>query len=202
MNAPASDKRRGTEGSSRDGRPRAESVRPHLVRRRMPFTVLLSRVLNALRLADLPEHRRRVAASRRILAKLSRFEGEAAEARRFAYLRAIDPLVFEEVVLSAIEDAGHIVLRNRAYTGDGGVDGRVVVPGTLGRIWAVQVKRYAATVTPDHVAGFVATVREGGYAGGIFVHCGRTGPMAYRWMAGTAVELISGSALLELLRRR
>lgn len=174
--------------------------RPKLIPRRAPLVVLASRLVNALRLADLPAHRRRVAASRRILSKLSHFDGEGADGRAFAYLRAIDPLTFEEVVLSAIEAAGYLVLRNRAYSGDGGVDGRVLVPGQLSRTWAVQVKRYASAITPDHVASFVSKIRAGRHDGGLFIHCGGTGPTAYRWMAGTSIELISGSKLLALLR--
>nr|WP_242477863.1 restriction endonuclease [Rubrivivax gelatinosus] len=103
--------------------------------------------------------------------------------------------------MSAIEAAGYIVLRNRAYTGDGGIAGRVVVPGSLTRTWAVQVKRYGSTVTPSHISDFVNAIREGGHAGGLFVHCGRTGPLAYRGMAGAPIELISGTALLALLHR-
>lgn len=162
---------------------------------------LVSRALNTVRLLDRPSHLRRIARSRRILATLARFRGEGAGARAFAYLRTVDPHVFEEVVLSGIESAGYIVLRNRRYTGDGGIDGRVVVPGTLGRTWAVQSKRYRASVNPSHVGEFERAIRERGHAGGLFVHCGRTGPLTRLALYGTSVELVSGSALLNLLLR-
>ncbi|MBK1613052.1 hypothetical protein CKO44_06135 [Rubrivivax gelatinosus] len=72
----------------------ATAPRPQLLRRRALPPALVSRFINFARLADLPEHRRRVAASRRILAKLAAFKGDRIEARTFAYLRATDPLVF------------------------------------------------------------------------------------------------------------
>ncbi len=96
------------------------------------LTSLVSRAINTFRLLDRPAHLRRIARSRRILATLARFRGEGAGARAFAYLRTVDPHTFEEVVLSSIEAAGFVVLRNRRYTGDGGVDGRVLIPGTFG----------------------------------------------------------------------
>lgn len=82
----------------------------------------LSRATNAVRLHNLPPHRQRVRRSRAVLRELRAMRGEAVPARPFSYLRQVDPLVYEEVVLSALEDAGAFVLRNRRYSGDGGVD--------------------------------------------------------------------------------
>jgi len=163
---------------------------------------LFSRVFNTVRLLDRPTHLRRIARSRHILATLASFRGEGAGARAFAYLRTLDPHTFEEVVLSGIEAAGFVVLRNRCYTGDGGVDGRVLVPRTFGKTMAVQVKRYRALINPSHVGEFDRAIRSGGHAGGLLVHCGRTGPLARLALYGTSVELVSGSALLNLLLRQ
>lgn len=159
----------------------------------------LSRSVNAIRLRDLPDHRRRVLRSRKILRELRAIRGEAASARAFCYLRRIDPLVCEEVVLSALEDAGAFVLRNRRYSGDGGLDGRCWLPGAGWGIHAVQVKRYDAAVIPAHLAALSKLVDEGGWAGGLFVHCGRTGPLSYAVLRGSRVALVSGKALLRLL---
>lgn len=159
----------------------------------------LSRAANAIRLRNLPAHRRRVRRSRAVLAELRAMRGEAAAARAFSYLRQVDPLVCEEVVLSALEDAGALVLRNRRYSGDGGIDGRCWLPGAGWRLLAVQIKRYDAAVTPSHVAAFGELVRQGRWAGGLFVHCGRTGPMSYTALRGTRLVLVSGDVLLRLL---
>ncbi len=162
---------------------------------------LVSRALNTLRLLDRPSHLHRIARSRRILATLARFRGEGAGARAFAYLRTVDPYTFEEVVLSSIEAAGFVVLRNRRYTGDGGVDGRVLIPGTFGETLAVQVKRYRSAINPSHVGDFDRAIRAGGHAGGLLVHCGRTGPLTRLALHGTPIDLVSGSSLLNLLLR-
>lgn len=163
---------------------------------------LVSRAINTLRLLDRPSHLRRIARSRRILTTLARFRGEGAGARAFAYLRTVDPHTFEEVVLSSIEAAGFVVLRNRRYTGDGGVDGRVLLPGTFGKTLAVQVKRYRSAINPSHVGDFERAIRAGGHAGGLLVHCGRTGPLTRLALYGMPIDLVSGSALLNLLLRQ
>lgn len=166
------------------------------------LTSLVSRAINTFRLLDRPAHLRRIARSRRILATLARFRGEGAGARAFAYLRTVDPHTFEEVVLSSIEAAGFVVLRNRRYTGDGGVDGRVLIPGTFGKTLAVQVKRYRSAINPSHVGDFDRAIRAGGHAGGLLVHCGRTGPLTRLSLHGAPIQLVSGSALLNLLLRQ
>lgn len=171
----------------------AQLVQPSFVRR------MLSRAINALRLIRQPTHRRRVKASRRVLNTLRSFSGEAAQARTMVYLRTVDPLTYEEIILSALEDAGAIVLRNRRYTGDGGIDGRCWFPGCGWRTVAIQCKRYSASVVPAHAAAFCATVRRGGFTGGLYIHCGRTGPASYQALRGNSVALINGRRLLQLV---
>ncbi|MEX6059375.1 restriction endonuclease [Enterobacter hormaechei] len=39
------------------------------------------------------------------------------------YLRKIDPFVFEELLLEGFEAHGFRTIRNKRYTGDGGIDG-------------------------------------------------------------------------------
>jgi len=134
---------------------------------------LASRLFNAFRLASSPLHARNVRRSRRVLRALRSFTEPGVVGRCFSYLRQVDPLVFEEVVLSALEDAGAFVLRNRRYTGDGGVDG-VVWMATHGWI-AVQVKRYSGHVNLQHVLKFAQAVRHGKFGGGLLVHTGRSG---------------------------
>ena len=175
--------------------PAANTAAPSLA------TSLVSRLLNSLRLAGKPEHQRRVRESRRVLRKIRSFTGDGSAGRVFAYLRTIDPFVFEEVVLSALEDAGAIVFRNRRYTGDGGIDGRCWLPWAGWRTIAIQAKRYDGAVTPSDVAAFVELIRQDGHAGGYFVHCGRSGPMTYEALRGQPVQLLSGTRMLNLLLR-
>lgn len=158
-----------------------------------------SRLANAIRLRGLPSHRRRVRRSRPVLRELRAMRGEALAARAFGYLRQVDPLVYEEVVMSALEDAGTFILRNRRYSGDGGVDGRCWLPRWHWHMHAVQIKRYGSAVAPPHVAALGQLVAHRRWAGGLFVHCGRTGPQSYAALRSARVTLISGDSLLRLL---
>ncbi|GAB2855947.1 hypothetical protein GCM10027277_25680 [Pseudoduganella ginsengisoli] len=159
-----------------------------------------SRWLNAARLASLPGHLCNVQRSRRVLRAVRGFREPDAAGRCLAYLRAVDPLVFEEVVMSALEDAGLLVLRGRRYSGDGGVDGIVWLPD---RGWyAVQSKRYRQHVCLAHVCAFGEVIGAGGYDGGLFVHTGRSGAALYPQMDAARIALLSGERLLRLVRER
>jgi restriction system protein len=161
---------------------------------------IVSRIFNWWRLRDRPEHHRRVLRSRTVLRKLPIiFAAEGGPARVFGYLRKIDPLVFEEVILSASEQAGAFVLRNRRYTGDGGLDGRIWIPGT--GLVAVQSKRYRSHIARSHIAALARVVEEGRFTAGMFVHCGRTSRQTLSDLAHSSdrIVLLSGIKLLDLL---
>lgn len=152
-------------------------------------TTLLSRLVNRIRLSGLPGHRRQIARAGRVLSKLN----GAHPAQVIAYLRKVHSAVAEEIVLTLWERTGSFVLRNRRYTGDGGIDGRVYIQGTG---WAaIQTKRYSSAINPAHVVEFAALVRRDGYAAGVFVHTGRTGPMSRRAIHGTPIFFLSGEQL-------
>ena len=116
------------------------------------------------------------------------------------YLRQIDPLAFEEVVMSALDDAGLLGLRNRSYTGDGGIDGVVWNPrsGWL----AVQVKRYRAHICHGHLREFDDAILRAKFDGGVFVHTGRSGAGAYAFLRDSGIILLSGERLITLVLRR
>ncbi|WP_177307735.1 restriction endonuclease [Pseudoduganella namucuonensis] len=163
-------------------------------------TRCFSRWLNAGRISCLPGHQRNVRQSRRVLRAVRGFTAQGVGARSLAYLRAVDPLVFEEVVMSALEDAGLLVLRSRRYSGDGGVDGAVWLPG--GGWHAVQSKRYRHHVCTAHVCAFGEAIASGGYDGGLFVHTGRSGAGLYPKLDADHIGLLSGERLLRLVRYR
>lgn len=160
----------------------------------------LSRWLNAGRISGLPGHQRNVRQSRRVLRAVRGFTEPGVGARSLAYLRAVDPLVFEEVVMSALEDVGLLVLRSRRYSGDGGVDGTVWLPG---RGWyAVQSKRYRHHVCLEHVCAFSQVLASEHFDGGLFVHTGRSGAALYPQMDAAGIALLSGDRLIRLVRER
>lgn len=158
---------------------------------------MISRQINRMRLYRNQEHLANVRRSRRLLKKLRSFNGPARDAKTFAYIRQIDPTGFEELILSALEQRGRFVLRNKCYTGDGGLDGRVLVP-PFGWI-PIQVKRYSKHVSHAHVHAFGELIETSGYRAGLFIHCGRSGKAVYSDVRGRPLLLISGEKLLQLL---
>ena len=141
-----------------------------------------------------PTHAWRVRRSRRLIGRIREIGRVRGAAAQFAYLRKVDPLVVEELVLSAFEVRGHKIQRNARYTGDGGVDGRCWIDGEP---YLIQVKRYGSFVSAQHVAEFGALCAIEN-AKGLFVHTGRTGAGA-RVAAGATVTIVSGSGLLQML---
>lgn len=146
-------------------------------------------------------HRKRIRASRRALRRLrplARAGTADAAGILFASMRQLDPLVFEEFVLSVLADFGYRIRRNRRYSGDGGIDGWVRVAGA----WCpLQCKRYSAAINPRHVAEFSALLSRLAVPAGFFVHTGRTGPgsSAAALERDTRVTFISGERLRELI---
>jgi restriction system protein len=135
-------------------------------------------------------HRRMRGQSDRALERLQAMQPGAV----ISYIRKMHPHAVEELVLSAAEAAGHKVKRNRAYTGDGGIDGQIMVDGQ----WhLVQTKRYSSAINPAHVAYFSDLCRRRRQPG-LFVHCGRTGNKS-RANAAANVRFISGQAIVDLI---
>jgi len=186
-----------------DDRSRAgqdQSAHSTVVVRRRWILALVSRFVNILRLRARPAHRANVRRSRKVLRTLRSFVGNGCAARSLAYLRRIEPLIFEEVIMSALEDAGVLVLRSRRYSGDGGIDGSFWSPEA--GWYAVQVKRYSGHINRQHVNEFTNAVRRSRYAAGMFAHTGRSGAGVYEFLPGSEIILLSGDCLIQLIVER
>lgn len=116
-------------------------------------------------------------------------------ARQFGYLRSVNPFVFEEMILTALQEMGHGIRRNRRYTGDGGIDGRAIINGE--KVF-IQAKRYRQHITAEHVSAFASLCRRSGKKG-IFVHTGKTGKQSWKNGAEGHIDIVSGSRMLNLL---
>lgn len=132
----------------------------------------------------------------KVLKKIRKIQGEGAPARKMAYLRRINPYVFEELLLLAYEKKGFRVIRNRRYSGDGGVDGWVIV--NRKRI-PVQAKRYSGHIKREHVEAFSSLIQKKKAPYGLFIHTGRTGKGSTGQMF-TNVQIVSGERLLDLFK--
>lgn len=87
----------------------------------------------------------------------------------FSYLRKIDPFVFEELILLTFKKYGFKIKRNKRYTHDGGIDGRVKKNGEK---FLVQAKRYSGNINSEHVNDFIKTCRCYKVCG-YFIHTGK-----------------------------
>lgn len=139
-------------------------------------------------------HDRNIRKAGQLLAFFS--SGKLAPGQAMAYLRKIDPYVFEEAVLTAFGKKGFDIRRNKRYSGDGGIDGRMSLRG---KNYLIQCKRYRNHIDRRHVEDFSRVcLREG--KEGYFVHTGKTGKAA-RAQADIFgnVSIVSGQRLLDLL---
>ena len=141
-------------------------------------------------------HRWRRRQAREMCEQLRGRDRDQPVALHYARFRAMDPLAFEELLLEAFERRGHRVIRNCRYTGDGGVDGEVIIDGIR---FLIQAKRYKDAIRPEHVWDFAqlcATRRQRG----LFIHTGSTGGMSRAVVDGaTGIQIVSGQKLLALL---
>jgi restriction system protein len=137
-----------------------------------------------------PKHFRKIRSARKSLITLRSIEESA---KQFSYIRKINPFVFEEMILTAFKDSGFKIKRNKRYTGDGGIDGRVFING---RVTLIQAKRYKGYITAQHVAEFERICSRRGCTG-LFIHSGRTGKQAKA--NSKVVVIVSGQRMLNLL---
>lgn len=156
------------------------------------------RILNILDLKTLflsKLHRQNIKKAKRLYKFINKREMRENPARIFGCLRKADPFVFEELLLIAFKNKGVRAIRNHAYTGDGGIDGRIVLQDK--RVIAIQAKRYQSHINPKHILDLKRTIKYK-YDGGLFIHTGKTGGKSYENLSSN-IKLISGERLIALL---
>lgn len=111
-------------------------------------------------------------------------------------LRKIDPFVFEELVLTCCQEKGWRIIRNKRYTGDGGIDGKVIIDKQL---FLIQVKRYSNHINPQHLRDFQRVITQQGAIGGLFLHTGKTGRLSKAVVKDSTVLIVSGRKLVDFV---
>ncbi len=140
--------------------------------------------------------KKRIKQADRMMRLLNQASFKENPQRLFAYIRKIDPFVFEELLLLSLKYRGVKVIHNKRYTGDGGIDG-ILVLGKNKR-YAIQAKRYKSYITASHVNDFKHSLMNKRCHGGFFIHCGKSGKGLYSHL-DPSIHLISGSRLHQLL---
>lgn len=125
-------------------------------------------------------------------------EDSLTEPQIIQYLRHVNPYVFEELLLLSFEKRGYKVVRNARYSGDGGVDGHVVIDGQK---IPIQAKRYSAHIRLGHVIQFSELVAKRKVPFGFFIHTGRTGKGCRNEDLIKNVRVISGKYLIDFIKR-
>lgn len=103
-------------------------------------------------------------------------------------LRKMNPYAFEELLLTCCQNQGWEIERNFRYSGDGGIDGRVLITGKL---YLVQAKRYKNYINPKHIRDFHRVIEQDKAAGGFFIHTGKTGEMSKELLREYRITLLS-----------
>ncbi len=115
---------------------------------------------------------------------------------QIAYLRKIDLFTFEELLLEGFESHGFRTIRNKRYTGDGGIDGQVIIGKHR---YLIQAKRYRGHIALQHVQEFDTLLKRHNCRG-LFCHTGKTGAASKAVsFASDRMEIISGQRLIDLL---
>jgi len=109
----------------------------------------------------------------------------------FGVLRRENFFVFEELLLLCFQQHGFRIKRNRAYTGDGGIDGTFFDKD--GNKFLIQAKRYKSAINPQHICEFAKVIDRERVSGGFFIHTGRTGQKSYQ---NLTPNIILGSCAL------
>ncbi|MBZ4017090.1 restriction endonuclease [Streptomyces purpurogeneiscleroticus] len=116
-------------------------------------------------------------------------------------LYEMDPLEFEELVADLFRAMGMQAVTTER-SGDGGVDVDALDPDPIrgGKI-VVQVKRYRNTVPPSAVRDLYGTVQGVGANKGVLITTSAFGPGSHAFANGKPLTLITGTQLVDLLRR-
>ncbi|BBH54727.1 restriction endonuclease [Fluviispira sanaruensis] len=110
-------------------------------------------------------------------------------------LKKLNGLVFEEMVLTCLKEAGFRIWRSPSHTGDGGIDGMVFINETK---ILLQSKCWSRYIDNQDVLDFSNAVIKRKAQFGYFVHTGKTGKMSYKNI-GKNTHFISGAKLLHLI---
>ena len=116
--------------------------------------------------------------------------------QQYSYLRKVNHFVYEEMILTALYCLGYQIKRNKRYTGDGGIDGRVYINKKL---VLIQAKRYKDHIKLQDVKDFAAVCTRK-KCKGLFVHTGRTGKGVWAdESVYSTIDVVSGERMLKLL---
>jgi restriction system protein len=142
------------------------------------------------------KHKKNIQKASKVLLKIRTIEGQFREAQILTYLRKINPYVFEELLLTVFEEHGYAIKRNKRYSHDGGLDGKIY---DKGKLIYVQAKRYKSYINAAHLKAFKVCVEKSNAKSGFFIHTGKTGKELYDNFRNSNISILSGSKLIQFI---
>lgn len=127
---------------------------------------------------------------------LKRLRALPCSKRQMVFIRAVNPYIFEEMILTSLQKMGHRIKRGTSYSGDGGIDGHVKI---FGHQCYIQAKRYKGYIIANDIKSFSELCKKNKVKG-LFVHSGRTGKLSYQLKA-PHIDIVSGERLLQLCKQ-
>lgn len=139
------------------------------------------------------KHLKKIKQAKNVYKNINKIQNEN-QGWLFSYLRKIDPFVFEELILLSFKKHGFKIKRNKKYTHDGGIDGRVK---RNGQKYLIQAKRYSEYINIEHVREFIKVCRYN-RMNGYFIHTGKTGAEVKELLKqNPQIKIISGEKLYQ-----
>jgi len=163
------------------------------------INTIISRILNRFRLFGKLQHLYRIKSAAKVQKTLMKIKNNNVchYPKIFTYLRKINPFVFEELILNMIEKQNIRITRNKAYTNDGGIDGKFVLNG---KVFIVQCKRYQGYINNSDVEKLSMDISIHGAHYAIFVHTGKTGAKSKALFQNEKkLLLISGANMIDFI---
>ena len=156
-----------------------------------------SMFLNRIRLFKKKKHLYKIKKSKQVIFKIKKIaKSSNGYAKAIMYLRKIDPYVFEELILTVVEQNNIKITRNTKYSGDGGLDGKFKLNN---QVILIQAKRYKNYINLQHVTTFITLVNKKNHLG-LFIHTGKTGKNTKNIVNGCKnVTILSGSKLIDFI---
>lgn len=139
------------------------------------------------------KHQKNIYNSKKVISKLNSFEYDG---QKMNYLKKIDPFLFEELLLTAFKSKGYRIVRNKRYTGDGGIDG--IIFDRQNNKYLIQAKRYSNYINLAHVKEFGLLIKKE-KCKGFFIHTGKTGKNSFKETFNHDIKIISGQNLIKLI---
>jgi len=142
-------------------------------------------------------HRWRRKSAKKTFHKLKNFPKNS---QKIAYLKKIDPFVFEELILYSVSQREGVKVQvSDRYTGDGGVDGTFHARHNGKKVKVViQAKRYSGYIKKSHVEEFCEVIDKERADLGLFIHTGKTGKAVHE-VHCPKLRMYSGESLIDFL---